>query len=448
MDKMGDPIDVSDVDPMVTGDVHNLRLGIYELTKDAVSAVTIEANKKKYGYHANLDYTGIATLVPIYNRLKNQIRAWAHGHIRIIMVATAQQQGLVRLNGKPVKAWDDLIAAWSEHSHGRPPSRKLTEQMTHVLFGHFNTRMYWNETYEKEFMTEFNWSYTDADRMDTKCHLGKGKGAKLKSSIAQLIAVCKSDLVKEVNRRGSRAHGLTLHGKRTREEKAADEANGMKRRKKPFVYRTADGDTMYDLTDLPDNHVESSPDDAVKQEPSGNGMGTPLQPGNIMGSGIPAANQMVNSMGTMSVDPATQMVTMPMAFMQQMQQMMMMMQAVQQGTQMSMPIQSMSMSTPSPLPATNNQAGGPPKLPPKVVRTLQKGQKNLQNDVAELTLQNATLKKKLDDHKAVDLMGKARENERKQAGMVTFWVLCRLLLLLKCMDHGVRYGQSTGFVVC
>ena len=73
------------------------------------------------------------------------------------------------------------------------------------LFLFFSRKTYWNEEVEEEFLKRHNWSYNDEHLFNRKSHQGKGCGAKIKSSIAQLIATVKANILKKFNDKGKEA---------------------------------------------------------------------------------------------------------------------------------------------------------------------------------------------------------------------------------------------------
>lgn len=240
------PITVADVDPSPNGKVTNLRIGVFELVEKAVCADTIDKGKD-LGYSVDAQYGDYPALIEKYNRLKDQVRNWSRDHIKLVMVDYARTCGIQKFDGTTLMTWTDFLETWSlPYTRQKKPSKELRESVAEVLFGYFMKKKYWNETFEKLFLEKFNWTYTDEHIIDKTQHLGKSKGAKIKTSIAKLIATAKAELIKEVNRAGKRSHGITLNAKLSPSEVMSQ---GPKKRG-AFVCRV-DGEVV-DLTDIDD----------------------------------------------------------------------------------------------------------------------------------------------------------------------------------------------------
>lgn len=309
--------EVEDLDADSNANVTNLKIGIYELALEAVSNQSISKGKGR-GYLLHIHINDYPKFIKIYNKLKDQVKVWARDHIKLAMVTTAKRVGITLQGDVPLSSWQDLLTAWtSRYTRSKKPSEHFIELMYEVLFQSFAKQGYWNETYEKQFMSTHSWIYTDADTIDHTQHLGKGKGAKLKSNIAKIIAACKAEVVKEVNRHAMNSHGITINGKMTSQEKWAqlkqeieDGGKKKKRSSKRAVFRSS-GEVI-DLSDIVDDEDEDEPHRtetvAAKEEPNRVGASP-----NNMGFNFNGVGNGGNSAGMAVMDPKTGMMSIPMS---------------------------------------------------------------------------------------------------------------------------------------
>ena len=120
-------------------------------------------------------------------------------------------------DGHLVKTFANFKSAYTHnYMENRPPPLSLMNDCYASLFTYFDMRENFTATLELQFMNEFDWIYTDPERLDPK--KSKGAGGPRKSRMELIFAQAKAEVVREFNGAAISAHGRTINKKDTPEE--------------------------------------------------------------------------------------------------------------------------------------------------------------------------------------------------------------------------------------
>lgn len=127
------------------------------------------------------------------------------------------------------------------------------EQSTQYIFKIFHTEWdktpHWQVDLAKAFMKEFNWKFTDPQKIDENAHRVAGNGNMLYNTVAKNITRAKCEFIRLVNARCKRSGGAVAIKKRSAAEMKKDfEAYGTKRKVKSRAeYVKFNGQAVNDL---------------------------------------------------------------------------------------------------------------------------------------------------------------------------------------------------------